>query len=228
MAAQKCYYDPSKPFERRLFNESWQKDNLEKKQNFQKDPKAGEKIQDQFNPGAKKGGGDVVEFTLKRVMKNLNNYILNEYQKLFQLATTDSKSGITQKEFISNAILLKKAGEELRFCEDKNISSVDLIKKCLAELETQGFLNTLEGEADEYLYQIRDQRDKLKVYISEELQQNKTGKGMNFDQIYRKVAQQFQNFYTKDFVFKVIDELFQMGAIYEVSRCTYAYLDNKF
>jgi len=51
---------------------------------------------------------------------------------------------------------------------------------------------------------------------------------MNFDQIYRKVANQFQNFYTKDFVFKVIDELFQMGLIYEVSRCTYAYLDNKF
>ena len=51
---------------------------------------------------------------------------------------------------------------------------------------------------------------------------------MNFDQIYRKVATQFNKFYTKDFVFKVIDELFQMGLIYEVSRCTYAYLDNKF
>lgn len=65
-------------------------------------------------------------------------------------------------------------------------------------------------------------------YISEELQENKTGKGMNFDQIYRKVANKFQNFYTKDFVFKVIDELFQQGSIYEVSRCTYAHLDNKF
>jgi hypothetical protein len=124
------------------------------------------------------------------------------------MATTDAKSGITQKEFLSNQTLLKKASEELRFCEDKKVSSTDLIKKCLAELETQGFLNTLEGEADEYLYQIRDQRDKLKSFISEELQQNKTGKGMNFDQIYRKVASQFQNFYTKDFVFKVIDELF--------------------
>ena len=104
----------------------------------------------------------------------------------------------------------------------------DLIKKCLSELEAQGFLNTLEGEADNFLYQIRDQRDKLKQFISEELKENKTGKGMNFDQIYRKVANNFQNFYTKDFVFKVIDELFQMGLIYEVSRCTYAYLDNKF
>jgi hypothetical protein len=162
-------------------------------------------------------------------MKILNNYILNEYQKLFSLAVADdTRNGITQREFLSNPALLKKASEELRFCEDKNLSAVDLIKHCLSELETQGFLNTLEGEADEYLYQIKDQRDKLKSFISEELQQNKTGKGMNFEQIYRRVASQFQNFYTKDFVFKVIDELFQMGLIYEVSRCTYAYLDNKF
>jgi hypothetical protein len=34
-SAQKCYFDPCKPFERRLFNESWQKDNLEKKANYQ-------------------------------------------------------------------------------------------------------------------------------------------------------------------------------------------------
>lgn len=49
---------------------------------------------------------------------------------------------------------------------------------------------------------------------------------MNFDAIYRMVANEYKNFYNKDFVFKVIDELFQMGLIYEVSRCTYAYLDN--
>lgn len=83
-----------------------------------------------------------------------------------------------------------------------------MIKRCLSELEAQGFLNTLEGEADQYLYQIRDQRDKLKHFVSQELQQPGKQKGMNFDQIYRKVANQFQNFYTKDFVFKVIDELF--------------------
>ena len=180
-------------------------------------------------------------------MKNLNNYILNEYQKLFFSAIETQEAGnsesfdnanaaggdpksksIRSKDFFSNATLLKKANEELRFCEDKTVNSENLIKRCLSELETQGFLNTLEGEADEYLYQIRDQRDKLKQFISDELKNNKTGKGMYFDQIYRKVASQFQNFYTKDFVFKVIDELFQMGLIYEVSRCTYAFLDNKF
>lgn len=129
---------------------------------------------------------------------------------------------------MTHPVLVKKAQEELKLCIEKSLEPKDLIKKCLGELEQQGFLNTLENEADNYLYQIRDQRDKLRQFISDELKENKTGKGMNFDQIYRKVAAQFQNFYTKDLVFKVIDELFQMGLIYEVSRCTYAYLDNQF
>jgi hypothetical protein len=49
---------------------------------------------------------------------------------------------------------------------------------------------------------------------------------MNFDTIYKRVSMQFSNFYTKEFVFKVIDELFQMGLIYETAKCTYAYLNN--
>lgn len=73
---------------------------------------------------------------------------------------------IKSKEFLTNKTLLTKAKNELQFCEDKQIQPVELIKRCLSELETQGFLNTLEGEADQYLYQIRDQRDKLKSFVS--------------------------------------------------------------
>lgn len=125
-------------------------------------------------------------------MKNLNNYILNNYQKLFFTAGSSSNDSITSKQFLENVTLIKKAAEELKFCESGNdLGPQDLIKKCLAELEQQGFLNTLEGEADEYLYQVKDQRDKLKGFISQELQQCKTGKGMNFDTIYRRVANQF-------------------------------------
>jgi hypothetical protein len=46
----------------------------------------------------------------------------------------------------------------------------------------------------------------LKTFIGDELKRNK--KGMNFDSIYRMVANEYKNFYNKDFVFKVIDELF--------------------
>ena len=76
------------------------------------------------------------------------------------------------------------------------------------------------------MYQIRDQRDKLRHYITKELKDS--ARGLSFDNIHKRVSTAFQNFYTKDFVFKVIDELFQMGLIYEVSKCTYMYLDNNF
>jgi len=51
-------------------------------------------------------------------------------------------------------------------------------------------------------------------------------KGLTFDNIYKKVTTQFANFYTKDFIFKVIDELFQIGLIYQIAKFTYGYLDN--
>jgi hypothetical protein len=37
---------------------------------------------------------------------------------------------------LTNAVLLKKANEELKLCMEKNLEPKDLIKKCLAELET--------------------------------------------------------------------------------------------
>ena len=52
--------------------------------------------------------------------------------------------------------------------------------------------------------------------------------GMNFGSINKEVQMNFKNQYKKDLVFKAIDDLFQKGEIYEVSRCTYAYLENKF
>lgn len=62
------------------------------------------------------------------------------------------------------------------------------------------------------MYQIRDQRDKLKELIVQLLQDNANNKsnkaGMNFDQIYKAVDKKYKNFFTKDPVFKAIDELF--------------------
>lgn len=49
---------------------------------------------------------------------------------------------------------------------------------------------------------------------------------MHFETIYKLVCKEFDNFYTKEFVFRVIDELFQMGVIYEKAKCVYTYLDN--
>ena len=76
----------------------------------------------------------------------------------------------------------------------------------MTELEEKGFLNCLEQKADQYLYQIRDQREKLRHYITSELKGST--RGLTFETIHKRVSSQFGNFYTKDFVFKVIDELF--------------------
>lgn len=123
---------------------------------------------------------------------------------------------------LSNKKLLSHATDELKFCEDKKISPAQLISKCLAELETQGFLVKVSGDGKASRYEIMDQREKLKEFITGELRENE--KPMNFDQIYRKVASHFKNFFNKDFVFKAIDELFQMGLIIESGRCTYSLL----
>ena len=114
----------------------------------------------------------------------------------------------------------------MRLCEERNKAPRELLQECVTELEEKGFLNCLEQRADQYLYQVRDQRDKLRHFISSELKTS--NRGLSFDNIHKRVSAAFSNFYTKDFVFKVIDELFQMGLIYEVSKCTYMYLDNNF
>jgi len=107
---------------------------------------------------------------------------------------------------LSNAELIVKVEAELRLCEDRNKAPRELLQECVTELEEKGFLNCLEQGADHYLYQVRDQRDKLRHYITKELRDS--ARGLSFDNIHKRVSTAFQNFYTKDFVFKVIDELF--------------------
>lgn len=46
--------------------------------------------------------GDVVEFSLKRVMKTLNNFILNEYSSLFLNSASGDAKIVKHTEFYSN------------------------------------------------------------------------------------------------------------------------------
>lgn len=49
-------------------------------------------------------------------------------------------------------------------------------------------------------------------------------KGVPFDFIFEEVRQKWPSTFTKEFVFKVIDELFQYGKLYEESKQVYKYL----
>ena len=74
-------------------------------------------------------------------------------------------TNFTKNQILENPKLLDKAQGELRLSTDHNKSPRDLLEECIQELEEKGFLNLLENTAETYLYQIRDQKDKLKNYI---------------------------------------------------------------
>lgn len=133
---------------------------------------------------------------------------------------------VTQEDLLTHPKLLGKVQDELKFCEEQNKNPTELLKECLIELEEKGFLNLVGNSLNKYVVQIREQRQKLRFFISNQLKTTKNG--LSFEHIYKAVCQNFDNFYTKEFVFKVIDELFQMGLIYETGKCSYAYLDQQF
>ena len=75
-----------------------------------------------------------------------------------------------------------------------------------------------------YVLQIHEQRKKLRHFLSNQIKDHQSGIG--FEPLYKEVCRQYENFYTKEFVFKIIDELFQMGVIYETKQQTYQSINN--
>lgn len=114
---------------------------------------------------------------------------------------------MSTEDILSSVKLIKKVEEELRLSDDAKKHPRDLLKECLNELEEKGFLHASVQQADQVLYQIRDQREKMRHFIVGCLKNAGKG-GLSFDAINKRVTTQFSNFYTKDFIFKVIDELF--------------------
>lgn len=176
---------------------------------------------------------DVIQHSTKRIKKKIIDFILNNYKSLFFAESTGDQKmeeikekSVNQETILKNQRLLKKVEEELRLGVESDKSPRELLSECIAELEEKGFLNCLESTAEQYVYTIKDQKDKLRIFITGELK--KTPNGLTFDSIYRRVCSNYDNFFTKDFVFKVIDELFQIGLIYEIAKQTYCFMDNHF
>lgn len=136
--------------------------------------------------------------------KKINDYILNNYTKLF--FTNDKNDGVVSAESIlTNEELIIKVEAELRLCEDRKKAPRQLLQECINELEEKGFFEQETGE-NGLCYTVRDQRAKLRHFITTELKKSQSGS--TFDSIHARVSASFQNFYTKDFVFTIIDELF--------------------
>jgi len=102
------------------------------------------------------GGGGIIQHSVKRVKKKVNDYILNNYNELFFTPNSKppsaSKEGIDtlgepagpsveSKDILSNQKLIDFAYEELRLSEDAKKDPRELLQECLYELEEKGFLN---------------------------------------------------------------------------------------
>lgn len=173
----------------------------------------------------------MIQHSTKRIKKKIIDFILLNYkslffadQKLIETEESKEKYSVAAETILSNQKLLSKVEEELRLGVESDKLPRELLSECLVELEEKGFLNSLESTAENYVYTIKDQREKLRLFITSELKKQQNG--LTFDSIYRRVCQNYDNFFTKDFVFKVIDELFQIGLIYEIAKQTYCFMDN--
>jgi len=73
------------------------------------------------------------------------------------------------------------------------------------------------------LFRVHDLRTDLRNFILMKLQEN--SKPTHFEAINVWVTQKFGGFFTKDIIFRVIDQLFQMGQIVETDRLQYNVID---
>jgi hypothetical protein len=93
----------------------------------------------------------VYKFSINRIKKKINDFIINNYNDLFP---NDNKGGdsvaipadfqnisVTESDFINHPRILDKIKSELAFSEEPDKSPTELLKECLQELESNGFIN---------------------------------------------------------------------------------------
>lgn len=78
------------------------------------------------------------QHSLNRVKKNINDFIMRDYRQLFILAVDDAV--ISRNSFLQCERLLQRAKDEIRNSVDPNKNPEDLVKECILELMTKGFL----------------------------------------------------------------------------------------
>ena len=84
------------------------------------------------------GDSGLIQHSVKRVKKKLNDYILNHYLELF------GDKPLKKEDILTHPKLLQKAADELRLSTEIHKPPVEALKECIQELEEKGFLNSLE------------------------------------------------------------------------------------
>lgn len=163
-------------------------------------------------------GEGVNKHSLNRVKKGLNEYIMKNYLSLFKC----SQMVVTKADILGHAKLQQKARSDLLLSTDPLKLPTDLIIDCIDELVDKKFLQTIETGSDRQfntVFKINDLKESLSEFIRGKLHAANTP--VNFEQINKWVKTKHGGFLTKEFVFSVIDEMFQKGFITETQHLTY-------
>ena len=138
--AQKVYFDPMTSFERRLLKKQGP-DGQEQKNRLQQPDYI--KAQNKFDrEQAEKNKGGLIQHSVKRVKKKINDYILNNYSKLFFKNTVvepvpgteedtapkeQERQTLSAEEILSHPELLTKVEAELRLSEEQEKKPRELL-----------------------------------------------------------------------------------------------------
>lgn len=132
-------------------------------------------------------------------------------------------NSLNMKDFLSNSELLSEAADELKLCREKERPDAEkLLRQCIEEL--QGRYQFVEIEKN--TIKMKYDKQVLENYIKLELKEAATnnGQALKFQEIYKLVSKQFNNFFNKDLVYKAIDQLHQNGDIIGDSAQQYRFL----
>lgn len=160
---QKCYFDSTKPFKKRLFKNAAQEIEKQEAQIAQAANEKQDKIQ---NPD------EVNLYSLKRVKKNLNNAFISKYQRYFK----DGK--LYMSELLRNMAVLKEVSQELDLCKDRKTTPEMLIRQCLAELQGLNYVRISEDEDGELIETLYDRKNLVK-FLREKIKA--AGTAMKFE-----------------------------------------------
>ena len=171
MKVQSAYFDPTKPFEKKIVGGNW---NFTRQQAGATEGDVG----DFAGSSAQMKTEGTVVHNIKRIMKKFNDYIQSNYEKvLFPDGAAGRKDPETFHYIISleqitcNKVFLRKAEDEIRFSDQKEKSAGQFLKECVFELEQQGFFSPYP-DPDEKLYTIIDQRANLRAFVIEVLKES--------------------------------------------------------
>jgi hypothetical protein len=128
-------------------------------------------------------------------------------------------------DFVNNEVIKNKIEHEAKLHpEFKSYSLKDIVVKCIEELEKEGYVEREQGEnletlKEDCIYFI-DKRKDLYSFVLSEIRDTGTT-GLKFNILCNKVKADLSKFYNMEYLFTVIDHLFEQNQLIESEEQVY-------